>query len=113
MHPPLLPSLRLRDHTVLWFDVAWRDGEQLVDPHPGAPQYSQHEVVPRAALVGRRKHLIDLFLFEVVGDVLHALPKRHIIGNNGCYFERDLSQGGDVRESVDKATIFLPHAAKK
>ena len=74
MHPPLLPSFRLRDvdHVVIWFDVAWRDGEQLVDPQPGAPQHPQHKVVARAALMSRREHQIDLLLFKVVGDVLHT-----------------------------------------
>ena len=74
MHPPLLPSFRLRDvdHAVLWFDIARRDGEQLVDPYAGSPQHPQHEVVASAALVRRRKHLIDLLFFEVVGDVLHS-----------------------------------------
>ena len=91
MHPPLLPSFRLRDvdHAVTGFDVARRDGEQLVDPYAGAPQHPEHEVVTRAALVRRGKHLIDLLFFEVVGDVLHALPKRSVIGNNGCYFKQD------------------------
>ncbi len=74
MHPPLLPPFRLRDvdYVVIGFDVAWRDGEQLVDSHPGAPQHSQHEVVTRAAPVSRGKYLIDLLLFKVVGDVLHS-----------------------------------------
>ena len=74
MHPPLLPSFRFRDvdHAVVWFDVARRDGEQLVDPHAGAPQHPQHEVVPLTALVSNSKHLVDLLLFQVVGDVLHA-----------------------------------------
>src|SRR5665647_2648434 len=56
MNPPLLPSFRLCHvyHVVVWFDVAWRDGEQLVDSYPGAPQYPQHQVVSRAALMSRR-----------------------------------------------------------
>ncbi len=61
--------------TVLWFDVARRDSEQLVDPYPRAPQHPQHEVVARAALVRRFEHLVDLFLFKVVGDVLHYCRK--------------------------------------
>ena len=78
MHPPLLPSLRLSnvDHVILWFDVARRYSEQLVDPHAGAPQHPQHEVVARAALVRRRKHLVDLLLLEVVGDVLHPSAEK-------------------------------------
>lgn len=77
MHPPLLPSFRLRHvyHAIVWFDVAWRDGEQLVDSHPGAPQHPQHEIVSRAATLSRLEHLIDLLLFEVVGDVLHDCRK--------------------------------------
>ena len=73
MHPPLLSSFRLRDvdYVVIGFDVPWRDGEQLVDPHAGAPQHPQHKVVARAALMSRLEHLIDLFFFEVVSDVLH------------------------------------------
>ena len=74
MHPPLLPSFRLHDvdHTVVRFDIARCDGEQLVDSHPGAPQHSEHEIVSGTTLVSRPEHLIDLLLFEVVGDVLHA-----------------------------------------
>jgi hypothetical protein len=38
--------------------------------------------------VRRLEHLINLLLFKVVSDVLHAqLPKRLVIGNNGCDFE--------------------------
>jgi hypothetical protein len=41
--------------------------------------------------VRRREHLINLLFLQIVGDVLHALPKRHLIGNNGFDFERDFS----------------------
>ena len=77
MYPPPLPSFRLRDvdHAVLWFDVAWRDGEQLVDPYAGAPEHPQHEVVPLTTLVSRPEHLVHLLLFKVVGDVLHDCRK--------------------------------------
>jgi len=54
-------------------------------------QFFTHEVVARTALVRRRKHLINLLLFEVVGDILHAVPERQVIGINGCDFERDSS----------------------
>lgn len=77
MHPPLLPSFRLSDvdHAVVCFYVAWRDSEQLVDPHASPPEHPQHEVVARAALVRCLEHLIDLLLFEVVGYVLHDCRK--------------------------------------
>ena len=114
MHPPLLPSLRLCniDHVVVWFDVARRDGQQLVYPYAGAPQHTHHEVVARAALVRRREHLINLFFFEVVGDVLHALPKMCLIGNNGCDFEPVSLLHSRAEQLVDKATILCPHAVK-
>jgi hypothetical protein len=67
----------------------WRDGEQLVDPYAGAPQHPQREVVPSAALVHRRNHLIDLLFLEVVG-CSSRLPENVVIGNNGCDFERHL-----------------------
>src|ERR1019366_7028280 len=81
MYPPLLPSFGLRDvdHAVAGFDIAWRDGEQLVDSHSGAPQHPQHEVVSLTAEVRRCKHLVDLLLFEVVGDVLHARCRKCIL----------------------------------
>jgi hypothetical protein len=33
------------------------------------------------------------------------LPKRRLIGNNGCHFEQDSSHNAGVIKSVDKATI--------
>src|SRR5665647_1927966 len=47
MHPPLLPSFCLCDvdYIVARFDVAWRDGEQLIDSHTCSPEHPQHEVV--------------------------------------------------------------------
>ena len=84
MHPPLLPSFRLGDidHAVVGFDVAWRDGEQLVDLHPGALQNPQHEVVALTALVRRRKHLVGLFLFEVFGHLFCPLRYSSHLGNH-------------------------------
>jgi len=73
MNPSLLPSFRLRDidHAIVGLDVAWRYGEQLIDPHPGAPEHAQHEVVSCAALVCSLKYSINLLLFQVVSDILH------------------------------------------
>ena len=73
MNSSLLPSFRFRyvDHVVVSFDVAWRDCEQLIDSHASSPQYAQHEVIPLATLVRCFEYLIDLLLFEVVGDILH------------------------------------------
>ncbi len=109
MHPPLLPSFRLGDvdHAVVGFDVTRRDGEQLIDPYTGAPQHPQHDIVARAALVSRLEHLIDLLLFKVVGDVLHALPKMRLIGNNGCDFERDSSSRIEVQKTSTKRQFFV------
>ena len=41
MHSSLLSSFRLRNvnHFVVGFDVARRDGEQLVHSHAGSPQF--------------------------------------------------------------------------
>ena len=41
------------------------------------------------------------------------VAEKGLTGNNGCYFERGLSQRGGARKSVDEAAISLPHAAKK
>jgi hypothetical protein len=41
------------------------------------------------------------------------LPKRRVIGNNGCDFEQDSSQCGGVKKSVDKPANHQPHAVKK
>jgi hypothetical protein len=41
------------------------------------------------------------------------LPKRWLIGNNGCHFGRDFSQCSGVKKSVDKPANHQPHAAKK
>jgi len=73
MDPPLLPSFRFRDvdYAISHFNVARPDVEQLANSHAGAPQYPQHEVVSCAALVCSLKYCINLFLFQVVGDVLH------------------------------------------
>ena len=81
MYPPLLPSFRLRDvdHVVLWFDVAWCYGEQLVDPYASPPQHPHHEVVPLTAPVRRCKHLVNLFFFKVVGNVLHSHCRKCVL----------------------------------
>ncbi len=73
MNPPLLPPFRLCyiHYTVVSFNVTGPDVEQFIDAQTSAPEYPQHEVVALATLVRRRKHLIDLLLFEVVRDVLH------------------------------------------
>jgi hypothetical protein len=59
--------------------------------------------------VSRCKNLIDLFPLEVVGDTLHAQCRK----GNGSYFERDPSQHGSVKKSVDGAAMYHPPAAKK
>jgi hypothetical protein len=41
------------------------------------------------------------------------LPKRRLIGNNGCHFERGFSKSSRPKKSVDKPANDQPHAAKK
>jgi hypothetical protein len=41
------------------------------------------------------------------------VPKRLLIGNNGCYFELNLSRFGNAPKSVYKPTKNQPPAAKK
>jgi len=73
MNPPLLPSFRLCDvdYAILNFYVARLDVEQLVDSHPGAPQHAQHEIVSLATLLRRGKYVINLFFFQIVGNIFH------------------------------------------
>jgi hypothetical protein len=41
------------------------------------------------------------------------LPKSHVIGNNGCHFERLLFEVVLEAKSLDNPTIVLPDTDKK
>ena len=78
--PSLLASLCFHDvdDVVMIFDVSGPQVQQLIDADPRTPQHTHQQVVTFTATAGRVQHLINLCLFEVVGDVLHATIALHL-----------------------------------
>ena len=77
MHPPLLPTFRLGniDYVVAGLMSLGLMLSNSLTRNASPPEHSKHDVISFVGMVRCLKHLIDLLLLEVVGDVLHECRK--------------------------------------